>query len=230
MESHSKTNHFKIVETEDGSSTLFSDLFKEHYHSIHGAVQESLHVFIRAGFDEVVKANQNVSVLEIGFGTGLNALLTMQAAEDNGVRVYYNSWEKYPPQLAILRLLNYPEFLENENANQNWRAICDAPWNEKSELNSQFSIEKRLGDILDWNPTIDNYFHLVYFDAFGFEVQPEMWSSSQFEKIWKVMMPGGCLVTYAARGVLKRTLLNIGFKVEKLPGAPGKREMMRAFK
>ncbi len=216
----------EIIQTHDGSTTIFLPDWDEHYHSKHGAIQEAYHVFIKAGFD--LFDNQNFSILEIGFGTGLNALITFLEAEKNNKNIDYVGVEAYPVLIDEALLMNYVSELNVIEKSDIFNNIHKSKWEEKIEISDNFCLTKRkqfFNDIDD-----NNSFDLIYFDAFGYRVQPELWSTEIFQKMFNALKPNGVLVTYAARGVVKRSMIEVGFTVEKLPGAPGKREMFRARK
>ena len=220
----------KIILTEDGSSSLFVEDLNEHYHSIHGAVQESLHIFIRAGLQsEIVRNLQTINILEIGFGTGLNALLTYFSALETYNKIRYTTIEPYPLTLEEIQLLNYPDFIENLSASSIFQQIHENSWEQMNEFAQHFSLCKHKQSALEVPyPTLS--FDLVYFDAFAPNVQPELWSEDLFAKIYQSMKPKSVLVTYSTRGSVKTALKNIGFQLEKLPGPKGKREILRAKK
>ena len=220
----------KIILTEDGSSSLFVEELNEHYHSVHGAVQESLHIFIRAGLqDEIVRNLQTINILEIGFGTGLNALLTYFSALETHNKIRYTSIEPYPLTWEEIQLLNYPDFIKNPSASSIFEQIHENSWEEFQEITQHFSLCKHKQSALEIPyPTL--CFDLVYFDAFAPNVQPELWSEDLFEKIYQSMKPKSVLVTYSTRGSVKTALKNVGFQLEKLPGPKGKREILRAKK
>lgn len=216
----------EIIETADGSTTIFLPDLQEHYHSKHGAIQEAYHVFIRAGFD--LFKNEDVAILEIGFGTGLNAFITFLEAEKPCQIVDYVGVEAYPVSKEEALMMNYVSELKAENNQNDFTKIHESNWEEKIEISNNFCLTKRkqfFNEIDD-----NNVFDLIYFDAFGYRVQPELWSTEIFQKMYNALKPNGILVTYAARGVVKRSMIEVGFTVEKLPGAPGKREMFRARK
>ncbi|MCU0356688.1 MAG: tRNA (5-methylaminomethyl-2-thiouridine)(34)-methyltransferase MnmD [Cyclobacteriaceae bacterium] len=216
----------EIISTQDGSHTLRLAALNETYHSIHGAVQESKHVFIRHGFEaKVLQGNHDLHILEVGFGTGLNALLTVHASRQHHVKVYYHSLEAYPLDEAIWSQLNYPGETERNVFHQLHRVEWNH-WNSITENFEFFKDTNKLEDALLQATTYD----LVYFDAFAPEKQPEMWTIAVFQKIYDAMKPGATLVTYCAKGQVKRDLKSIGFTVEALPGPPGKREMIRAIR
>jgi tRNA U34 5-methylaminomethyl-2-thiouridine-forming methyltransferase MnmC len=217
----------EIRETMDGSKTLYLEEIDEHYHSTFGAVQESQHVFIREGFAQCPK--QDISVLEIGFGTGLNCYLTLMESLKREKITRYYSIEKFPLAEAFWGNLNYQLHVQDGNA-EFFELLNKAPWGCEVEICSQFSLYKIKGDALQWDfidlPKID----VVYFDAFSPEKQPELWEKPLFEKLFSMMHEQGILVTYCAKGIVRRTLQSIGFTVERIPGPPGKREMIRAVK
>jgi tRNA U34 5-methylaminomethyl-2-thiouridine-forming methyltransferase MnmC len=211
--------------TADGSHTLYVPVLDEHYHSHFGALTESKHIFINAGLASL-KSNK-VSILEAGFGTGLNALLTALYASDNQVSVIYVALEKYPLDPSLLLQLNYGA-LTGAEGRELFEAIHNAPWEITVKLTPWFTLEKRLSDLTA--VSVEGLYDLVYFDAFGPDKQPEMWSREVMQKIAAVTHSGSVFVTYSAKGELKRTLRNLGFEVTLLPGPPGKRVITRAVK
>ncbi len=212
--------------TEDGSHTLYVPELDEHYHSIHGALQESSHIFLKNGF---FKMNNNpLRILEVGFGTGLNALLTACAALDSGVITEYVGVEAYPVPTEMMLQMGYPSVMNDLNARPYFSKITNASWGNKAEIHSRFSLTKI-------NDTIQNYqnrapFNLIYFDAFGPKVQGDMWHKDVIQKMYDVLEPKGKLVTYCAMGQFKRDLREVGFEVSCFDGPPGKREMVSAQK
>lgn len=219
-----------LITTEDGSHSLFVQELNEHYHSTHGAIQESRHVFIEAGLKYVVQQNplKPVHILEIGFGTGLNALLTLVEAEKLNVNVHYTALEAFPVEPALVAQLNYANQL-NENtdtATQLFHQLHEAPWEQDVQISAHFTLHKIKNTLQDVALT-DSVFNLIYFDAFGPPVQPEMWTEAIFQKIADAMEKGGILVTYCAKGEVKRNMKKAGFGIERLQGPPGKREMTR---
>lgn len=205
----------KIIVTSDGSNSLLNTELDETYHSRHGAVQESIHVFIRNGLDQVQR--EVVNVFEVGFGTGLNALLTAST----GRKVNYTSIEAFPLEESIYTSLNYSpkEMLES---------LHRAPWNEAVQIKPTFTLRKIEGDLV--TTTIDDKYDVIYFDAFAPSKQPEMWELPLLKKVCDALIPGGIFVTYCAKGQLKRDLKALGLEVETLPGPPGKKEMVRGTK
>jgi tRNA U34 5-methylaminomethyl-2-thiouridine-forming methyltransferase MnmC len=216
----------ELIITSDGSHSLHVPDLNENYHSTHGALQESLHVFIRHGYD-YQRTLSTISVLEIGLGTGLNALLTVKAAEEVGKSTFYTAVEAYPLPDNVTRQLNYPVMLDHPQAGAWFARIHSATWGIEELITDKFKLMK-VGGRLQTVVLPGNFFDVVYFDAFAPQKQPEMWSRDLFMKVYDTMKEQGCLVTYCARGQVKRDLRAVGFLVESLPGPPGKREMIRA--
>jgi tRNA U34 5-methylaminomethyl-2-thiouridine-forming methyltransferase MnmC len=222
-------NGLKVIETRDGSHSLLNESLNETYHSTHGAIQESKHVFIKNGLDFLLARNRNqeISVLEIGFGTGLNALLTLQESVEQKIKLHYTTVEAFPVALEFVDQLNYSQQLSFDP--MHFRELHHADWNKTVSITPTFDIEKREGTVQEMNLEDDAY-DLVLFDAFAPNKQPEMWEKPLLEKIFKAMKKDAVFVTYCAKGQLKRDLKSIGLKVETLPGPPGKREMVRGLK
>lgn len=216
----------EIIRTQDGSTTIQIKEWNECYHSKHGAIQEAKHVFIKNGL--ALFPNQKVSILEIGFGTGLNTFITYLEAKGLGQSIDYVGVEAYPVSGAEIEAMNYLEELDALAAKDIFVKIHSSDWEEKINLSDTFSLTKRKQFFQDIDDV--EQFDLIYFDAFGYRVQPELWSTAIFEKMYKALKPNSILVTYAARGVVKRSMQEVGFTVEKLAGPPGKREMFRAMK
>lgn len=212
-----------IEKTADGSCTLFVPEMEEHYHSVNGALQESRHVFFQAGWEELDRTRYRI--LEFGFGTGLNALLAVSRSECEGVEVTYYTIEKFPLSADLWQQLHY-ESLPVEGAGRWFSGLHESPWDENVSLTSRFILHKILGDFHE--VSFPEQIDLVFFDAFAPDKQPEVWSQQLFDRIFRVMAPGGVLVTYCAKGVVRRMLQQAGFVVERIPGPPGKREMLRA--
>jgi len=215
----------KIIITSDGSHTLHVPGMNEHFHSTGGAVRESMLVFITNGFDH--SKAENLKILEVGFGTGLNALLTFSRSVETGRPVNYTSIEKYPLDRDTLEELNHYSYA-GTNGKQYAGLIYSAQWNTETRLNENFVLNKVNDDFLSCQLT--GGFNLIYFDAFGPDKQPEMWSQELFDKIAKATVKGGILVTYSVKGTVKRALKASGFSVELLKGPPGKRQVLRAVK
>jgi tRNA U34 5-methylaminomethyl-2-thiouridine-forming methyltransferase MnmC len=219
----------KVI-TSDGSHTLYVPGLNEHYHSVNGARAESEHVFIKAGLEYAAGQFDPVSLLEVGFGTGLNALLALSFAEDHQLCLTYTGLEPCPPEEELLHELNYPDFSDIRDASSWWQRIhFKALWNEKTTLGEWTSFCKYKVGLEDFSAPPES-FNLVFFDAFAPLVQPELWTESAFVKIASMMQEGGILVTYSSKGEVRRNLQKAGFRVEKIPGASGKREMVRAFR
>lgn len=197
----------------------------EHYHSIHGAVQESVFIFIRNGFD-FCKANP-VDIFEVGFGTGLNALLTAIKSNEGNRRVSFTSIEKYPLGSDIIKSLNHGEYA-GEEGKKIFDSIHSAPWNIESQITRNFYLKKNEADLT--KEPLTGAYDLIYFDAFGPDKQPEMWTKPIFEQIAFITKQNGVFVTYSAKGEVKRNLKSCGFEVNRIPGPPGKRQMIRAVK
>lgn len=214
-----------LLITSDGSHTLFVPEIDECYHSTHGAIQESRHIFIEAALKKTEKSV--INVLEVGFGTGLNALLALVETEGSGKSIHYTTLEKHPVAVEKAFLLNYPAMLDVE-----YKAVFEklhsCVWDKKVEIVSFFEMEKIKCDFTDFQHK--SSYDIVFFDAFSPEKQPEMWTQEQFEKIYAHCNPNAVLTTYCAKGVVRRALQNAGFVVERLPGPPGKREILRAVK
>lgn len=216
----------EIIKTLDGSTTIHLEEWNESYHSKHGAIQEAKHVFIKNGLS--LFENNPVAILEIGFGTGLNAFITFLESKRKQQIIDYVGVEAYPVKAEEVLGMNYVAELEALEFDNIFEKMHKSEWNEKTELSHTFSLTKRK----QFFDEIDDFetFDLIYFDAFGYRVQPELWSEEIFQKMYNSLKPKGVLVTYAARGVVKRNMISVGFTVEKLAGPPGKREMFRAFK
>lgn len=209
--------------TADGSDTLYSSHLGEAYHSLNGAITESRHVFIEAGL--YAHAHQHVTIFEVGFGTGLNALLTWQSAVEKGLTIHYHSIEAFPLEPDLANSLHFPQAAPALAPDALMR-LHDATWGQPVKLDSAFTLFKHKGDAL--THTFEVNHDLVYFDAFSPDVQPELWEESFLKRLYDAMNQGGILVTYCAKGEVRRRLQRAGFFVERLPGPPGKREMLRA--
>lgn len=210
--------------TADGSYTLFVSEMDEHYHSVNGALQESRHVFFQAGWEYLNR--DNYRILEFGFGTGLNALLALSRAVHDGTHVAYYTIEKFPLTEDLWQQLHY-EHLDVEGAGRWFPSLHQSAWDKDVLLEPNFLLHKIKGDFNEMS--FPEQIDLVFFDAFAPDKQPEVWSQALFDRIFQVMAPGGVLVTYCAKGVVRRMLQQAGFRVERIPGPPGKREMLRAI-
>jgi tRNA U34 5-methylaminomethyl-2-thiouridine-forming methyltransferase MnmC len=216
----------QIVITGDGSHTLYIPDLGEHYHSIHGAIQESEHVFIQTGL-ALLKEKKTIRILEIGYGTGLNALLTLKYAAKNYLSIEYTTIEKYPLQPNEYNLLNYGRVLGNE-WEKPFLTLHECPWELKNEITPHFKLTKLTVDLVSID--FEDCFDLIFFDAFGPDIQPDLWTEPVFQTMYQAINIGGILVTYSAKGQVRRNLIASGFYVERLAGPPGKREMLRATK
>jgi tRNA U34 5-methylaminomethyl-2-thiouridine-forming methyltransferase MnmC len=211
--------------TEDGSHTLYLSALEEPYHSMHGAIQESLHVFIKEGFNRVSRSK--ISILEIGMGTGLNLILSYRESKKKGLRVHYHGIEKYPLLPSEYSGLNYESLIEDLPAGI-LRKIHETPWEINMDLSEDFSLFKEQTDIRSIGAK--GLFDLIYFDAFAPDKQPELWTTEVFGQLAQLTSPGAILVTYSSKGTVRRALIDCGFQVSKVPGPPGKREMIRAVR
>jgi tRNA U34 5-methylaminomethyl-2-thiouridine-forming methyltransferase MnmC len=214
--------------TEDGSHTLYVPTLDEHYHSIHGAIQESSYVYIEAGLRACEK--NEIHLLEIGFGTGLNAFLSLLESESGNIKIIYHTVEKYPLSLENASVLNYPSLIAPQHS-EVFALLHSSPWETPIEISSRFSLVKHRLDFskpAQFDPQIE--FDVVFYDAFAPDKQPEMWTLEIFEKIFALCSRDAIFTTYCAKGAVRRTLQTAGFVVERLPGPPGKREMLRGRK
>ncbi|GAB1403078.1 tRNA (5-methylaminomethyl-2-thiouridine)(34)-methyltransferase MnmD [Lentimicrobium sp.] len=218
----------QIFITDDGSHTLMFPELQESYHSVHGAIQESEHVFIKNGLRETIIQKNNIHLLEVGFGSGLNALLTLREARDADVAVHYTALEPYPLPFELVAQLNYVQLVSNDlfhEFNQMHSLNNVSP----VMLNLKFEFEKLRLRLQEFKSE-ENSFDLIYYDAFSPEKAPEMWDTSIFRQIYRILKPGGILVTYCAKGIVRRAMQQSGLKVERLDGPPGKRHVLRAVK
>ena len=216
----------EIITTLDGSTTIHLPDWDECYHSKHGAIQEAYHVFIKNGLELIPQ--KTINILEIGFGTGLNAFITFLEAKKNNLKINYVGIEAYPVEIKEALDMNYIQELDATEFEADFVKMHETSWDVQQQLMPNFTLTKRkqfFDQIED-----KNTFDLIYFDAFGYRVQPELWSTEIFKKMYEAHAESGVLVTYAARGVVKRSMQEVGFTVKKVPGPPGKREMMIAFK
>lgn len=216
---------FKLVITEDGSHTLFVPELNEHYHSVHGAIQESDFIFIKSGLD-YCRTNP-VRIFEVGFGTGLNAFLTFINATTQNREIEFTSIENNPLPGYLIDSLNYKDLVSREHT-RIFEQLHSCGWNVRERINKNFALLKIKADLIDYE--VQGNFDLIYFDAFGPDKQPEIWSDSVFKKISGITDRNGILVTYSAKGSVQRVLKKHGFEVDLLPGPPGKRQIIRAIK
>lgn len=220
--------------TRDGSHTIAIPALEVTFHSIHGAIQESKHVFIDAAWrymlskPELMAEEQSLKILEMGFGTGLNALLTLQEAMHANQPVYYQSVEQFPLNAAEYNTLNYAAQLADDNLQPFLRQLHTSEWNQDIVLHPLFTLHKSHTALQDLRP--ERLFHVIYYDAFAPKAQPELWTEEVFKQLISYLLPGGILVTYCSKSVVRRAMQAAGFLVEKIPGPYGKREMLRAHK
>jgi len=228
-----------IVETEDGSKTIHIEDLNETYHSIHGAVQEAFHVFINNGLYFFNNHKKQIKILEIGLGTGLNSFITLLESEKKQLKINYVGVEKYPISAHEFENVNYfedvfkfyPEFETRREEFYNfYQKMFAAEWENEVEISSHFTLKKIEKDFFELKNSTDNEFDLVYFDAFGSQVQPDLWEEELLTIVANLTKNSSIVTTYAAKGSFKRGMKVNGFKIEKRPGPPGKREMMVAFK
>lgn len=216
----------KPILTEDGFNSFQLCDRDEQFHSIHGARNESIHIYIKAGLEAIPVENQIIHIFEMGFGTGLNALLTLQQRKNR--KIYYHCVEAYPLSAAEYSLLYYEPHFQREEID-GWKRMHQQASEIEIEIFPDFLFKKEIKSIENMD-FIDNFYDLVYFDAFSPDVQPELWSETLFSKLFLAMKQGGILVTYCAKGSVKRALKSSGFSIESLPGPTGKREITRARK
>jgi len=214
----------EFITTNDGSHTVVSEQFNESYHSERGAIMESLHVFIDAGFRQVSKPQ--VNVYEVGFGTGLNAFLTLLEAQKTGKSVYYEAVESYPISVETAATLNFAQQLGVDSGL--FLTLHTCPWGEEIAVTPYFTLKKIRQEVAQYQPS--RLFDVAYFDAFSCNTQPELWTESIFAKMYNLLDVNGLLVTYSAKGLAKQALRAAGFTVQRLQGAGGKRHMVRAVK
>lgn len=219
----------QLIQTGDGSHSLYNPVLDETYHSHHGALQESQYVFIRKGLEAWLAQQpgaKHLRVLEIGFGTGLNALLALQWAVQKGISILFTTLEPYPVSLEMARQLNYAQLVQGE---ADFIRLHQAAWEQDVPLHPHFILHK-IEQKLETAALPENAADVVFFDAFAPSKQPELWELSLLDKTARSMAIGALLTTYCAKGQLKRDLKSVGLQVETLPGAPGKKEMVRGWK
>ncbi|MEO6904561.1 MAG: tRNA (5-methylaminomethyl-2-thiouridine)(34)-methyltransferase MnmD [Bacteroidia bacterium] len=227
----------EVIVTKDGSHSLYIKALGEHYHSINGAIQESMHIFINAGLryilEDKINNSPKINILEIGLGTGLNALLTFAEAQNLNISINYSALEAYPIHKELVDQLNYATLLNaidknNVDLNLIFQRIHSSEWEKQILFSDNFSFHKIKDKLQTAN--FDEQYNVIYFDAFAPSVQPEMWTEEVFIKLFSALDKKGILVTYCAKGEVKRILKKIGFNIDSLQGPPGKREMVRAIK
>lgn len=219
-----------IITTKDGSKTIKIEEWNEHYHSIHGAVQEANHVYIKAGLDHLKQAQKpsSIRVLEAGFGTGLNALLTYFWAENSKTAITYTGLEAYPISSEERKALDYASVINYNKVGQVYDQIHSTEWDVWNRISDNFCLNKRKLLFSDFD--VQDEFDLVFYDAFGPRVQPELWEAHVLKNFYNALKPGGVFVTYSVKGTVKRRLQELGFSLDIIAGPPGKRHMMRATK
>jgi tRNA U34 5-methylaminomethyl-2-thiouridine-forming methyltransferase MnmC len=221
----------EIIVTADGSDSIFIPDMDVTYHSSHGAIQESMHVFIKAGLhysSTDKKKVSTISVLEMGLGTGLNALLTLAEAEKKQQKIYYETIELYPLEASLFTSLNYCEQLRRADLQPLFELLHTCDWNTPIAITPYFDFKKKQINLEDFST--NQLFNIVYFDAFAPEKQPSLWTADVFKKLYSIMQTDAVLTTYCSKSIVRKAMAEAGFKVEKIPGPPHKREMVRAAK
>ena len=220
----------KLIVTGDGSHSIKVVELGVIYHSIHGAIQESRHVFIEAGFHASGRSERpdTFNIFEVGFGTGLNALLTLIESEKQNLKTYYETIEAYPLTLDEAGQINYCSVLKREDLQKSFELLHECEWAKETVISANLSFKKTKANLLNFE--ISGTFELIYFDAFDPNAQPELWTQEIFEKMFSMLRPRGILTTYSSKGTVRRAMQAAGFIVEKIPGPPGKREIVRAVK
>lgn len=219
-----ENRQIKIEPTLDGTPTLYVPEIDEHYHSINGAREESIHVYINAGLKQCVESE--ISIFEVGFGTGLNALTTYAEILNSNKKVVYQSIELFPVESSVITTLNYAKTPEERAF---FEKIHQAPWNQKVTITPQFTLLKINANLVDFDFSNLNA-DVIYFDAFSPDKQPDLWTKEVFEKVFNATNDNGIITTYCAKGVVRRTMRDVGFTMERIPGFSGKREMLRGIK
>lgn len=217
----------QLISTSDGSVTIYLPEWNESYHSKHGAIQEAYHVFIKNGLD-FFSDKKEISILEIGFGTGLNTFITLLESEKRKQKINYTAVEYFPVAEEMWAKLNYPELLEADEKQNIFLELHRSEWEKPHSFSDFFILEKL--EMMFEDIALENRFDLIYFDAFGFRVQPKLWSAEIFERMFIALKNNGILTTYAARGIITRNMKEAGFVVKKTAGPIGKREMTIAYK
>lgn len=217
----------EIEQTSDGSHTLFVPELDEHYHSINGAIQESQHIFINAGLKSCKK--EDIHIFEVGFGTGLNAFLTANETTNSSKKIYYTTIEAYPLPFNLIEKLNYTQQIRSSNKELFFQ-LHKAEWEQDVLINENFILKKIKVDFTEFNFEKIQYIDIIYFDAFAPDKQPDMWRQDIFDRLFHLMNKDGILVTYCAKGAIRRMIQQAGFTMERLPGPPGKREILRGTK
>jgi len=218
----------QLILTKDGSHSIYIPEQDVTYHSRHGAIQESMKVFISPGLLPLMENQNELHVFEMGFGTGLNALLTFLHAEKDGQKIYYDALEKFPLDDDIIREINYCTQLNRTDLQAIFEAMHYSEWGKNLSITESFILHKTKADLISYRS--EKKYHLIYYDAFAPNAQPELWTASIFAKLSSMLFPGAYLLTYCSKGIVRRSMQAAGLIVEKLPGPPGKREIVRAIK
>ena len=218
----------QLIVTKDGSHSIYNSDLNETYHSVGGAIQESQYVYIDCGLKTLIPDFDRVNILEVGFGTGLNAILSVEEARKNQAEILYTTLEPFPLPVEIVEELNYPLFLNDDFLEKKFYSLHSSEWNNTTEILNNFRFTKIKSTLEDY--TALEKFHLVYFDAFAPSKQAEIWNIENLRKVFEMLLPGGILITYCSSGKFKRDLKKAGFGIESLPGPLGKREITRAVK
>lgn len=220
----------RIIISGDGSHTLRLAEVNESYHSVHGAISESMHVYINSGLMQLAKdGKERINILEVGFGTGLNALLTWQKANQEKLHINYHCLEPFPIRNDIWSKLNYPDIINDPASKKIFYSLHEKPWNTETKIDKFFLLTK-YNKSLQQMKLANNFYELVYFDAFAPKIEPGLWNEEVFLKIYVSMSSPSILTTYSAKGSVKRVLQKVGFDIESLEGPEGKREITRALK
>lgn len=217
-----------LIITGDGSHSVEVPYMNVTYHSTHGAIRESLHVFIEAGLKPLLHRQETIHIFEMGFGTGLNALLTLIEATRHQQKINYQAVEAFPLEKEIALQLNYCGQLQQPEWEPLFEQLHTSPWDQPITLNPWFTVQKHYTTL--FNISVNQPANLIYYDAFAPNAQPELWTVEIFTKLYGILAGGGILVTYCSKGDVRRAMQAAGFTVEKIPGPPGKREMVRAVK
>lgn len=218
----------EIQITKDGSHTLVSKEFGELYHSHNGSIQEALHIFIKHGLE--ANSSKSINIFEMGFGSGLNAILSYYYSKSNKVQVNYSSIEAYPIKTEIAKQLNYNDYIKEDEFDEDFNKLHLVKWDEEIKISNTFSLLKIHNTIESLDIETLDKVDIIFYDAFAPEAQLHLWEKDVLTKMYNLLKPGGFLITYCAKGVFKRTLKEIGFTIEALPGPIGKREITRAFR
>lgn len=218
----------KLIRTKDGSHSIELIGQNEQYHSVHGAIQESQHVFIEYGLKQIADFKNEVSILEVGMGTGLNVLLSYIFSIENNIKIKYLTFEPYPVKEEMWKKLNYTHQLNLHELQAIFKLIHSSNWNEKIKMDTHMDFQKLKESILDVK--LSKTFDLIYFDAFNPDLEPTLWTEEVFKNIFEAMNSNSLFTTYSTKGIVKRALKSCGFEIEKKPGPPGKREILNAWK